>query len=81
MAGTLPPALPRRRARLKSVAYFEQAFSFPQIQAARIWHACGWPDKKILENLRKMDSKDIGTNQLERLLREDTYASIPDVLM
>jgi len=56
-------------------------FSYRQIQAARIWHASGWPEDKILENLQKIDTKQIGMEQLERLLKGETYALIPDVLI
>jgi hypothetical protein len=56
-------------------------FSFDQIRAARIWHASGWPKGKILENLRKLDSREINADQVERLLKGETYASIPDVLI
>jgi len=56
-------------------------FSYRQIQAARIWDASGWSKDKILENLLKIDTKQIGMDQLERLLKGETYASIPDVLI
>jgi len=56
-------------------------FSFDQIIAARIWHSSGWSREKILEYLKKMDSKKISMDQLERLLKGETYASIPDVLV
>ena len=56
-------------------------FSFRQIQAARIWDASGWNKEKILESLQKIDTKKIGMAQLERLLKGETYASIPDVLI
>jgi hypothetical protein len=56
-------------------------FSFGQIQAARIWHASGWSQEKILENLRRLDSKEINEDQVERLLQGKTYASIPDALI
>ena len=67
--------------RIKVITGQNNRFSFNQIQSARIWHACGWDNEKILENLRKMDAKDIGIDQLQRLLRGETYASIPDVLI
>ena len=56
-------------------------FSFHQIQAARIWHSSGWSKEKILDYLQKLDSKKIGIDQLERLLKGETYTSIPDVLV
>ena len=67
--------------RIKATTGQHNRFSFNQIQSARVWHACGWHDEKILENLKKMDAKDIGMDQLLRLLRGETYASIPDVLI
>jgi hypothetical protein len=36
---------------------------------------------KILESLHKIDTKKIGMDQLERLLKGEIYASIPDVLI
>jgi hypothetical protein len=60
----------------------QNRFSFSQIQAARIWDASGWLKEKILENLQKMDpAKKINMDQLDRLLKGETYASIPDVLI
>jgi len=59
----------------------QNRFSYEQIQAARIWHSSGWPNEKILEYLQKMDSKKLNMDQLERLLKGETYASIPDVLV
>jgi hypothetical protein len=67
--------------RIKATTGQQNRFSFAQIQAARIWEASGWPKDKILENLQKIDAKKIGIDQLERLLKGDTYASIPDVLI
>jgi len=55
--------------------------SFRQIQAARTWHASGWPLEKIFARLQKMDSREISMEQLEKLLRGETYSSIPEVLM
>jgi hypothetical protein len=59
----------------------QKRLSFRQIQAARIWDASGWSREKILENLKGMDSREIGMDQLERLLRGESYASIPEVLI
>jgi len=59
----------------------QNRFSFRQIQAALIWDASGLPKEKILESLHKIDTKKIGMDQFERLLKEETYASIPDVLI
>jgi hypothetical protein len=59
----------------------QNRLSYRQIQAARIWYASGWLTEKILENLRKLDSREISEEQLERFLRGETYASIPEVLM
>ena len=67
--------------RIKATTGQRNRFSFRQIQAARIWHACGWVKEKILGYLKRLDSREIGMNQLERLLRGKTYASIPDVLL
>jgi len=67
--------------RIKVTTGRHNRFSYHQIQSARVWYACGWDNEKILENLRKMDAKDIGLDQLQRLLRGETYASIPDVLI
>jgi hypothetical protein len=67
--------------RIKSTTGQRNRFSFQQIQAARVWHASGWTKVKILENLQKIDTKKIGMDQLERLLKGETYASIPDVLI
>ena len=67
--------------RIKATTGQQNRFSFRQIQAARIWHACGWAEEKILEYLKRLDSKEIGMDQLQRLLRGETYASIPDVLI
>jgi hypothetical protein len=67
--------------RIKATTGQQNRFSFRQIQAARTWHASGWPPEKIFECLQKMDSKEIGMDQLDRLLRGETYASIPDVLI
>jgi hypothetical protein len=67
--------------RIKATTGQHNRFSFQQIQSARVWHACGWTNGKILDNLRKIDAKEIGMDQLERLLRGETYYSIPDVLI
>ena len=67
--------------RINAMTGQQKRFSFRQIQAARIWHFSGWSKEKILEYLRKLDSKEIGIDQLERLLKGETYASIPDVLI
>jgi hypothetical protein len=67
--------------RINATTGQQNRFSFIQIQAARIWAASGWLKEKILESLRKIDSKKIGMDQLERLLKGETYASIPDVLI
>ena len=56
-------------------------FSFPQIQAARIWDASGWAKEKIFESLQKIDTRELNMDQLERLLKGETYASIPDILI
>jgi len=67
--------------RIKATTGQQNRFSFRQIQAARIWDASGWHKEKILESLQKIDAKKIGMEQLERLLKGETYASIPDVLI
>jgi len=67
--------------RIKATTGQQNRFSFRQIQAARIWDASGWSKGKILESLHKIDTKKIGMDQLERLLKGETYASIPDVLI
>ena len=67
--------------RIDAMTGQQNRFSFRQIQAARIWHACGWAKEKILEHLKRLDSKEIGMDQLHRLLRGETYVSIPDVLI
>jgi hypothetical protein len=67
--------------RIKATTNHHNRFSYKQIQAARIWDASGWPLDKILEYLQKLDARQIGREQLERLLRGETYASIPDVLL
>jgi len=67
--------------RIKATTGQRNRFSFPQIQAARIWDASGWLKEKILENLKKINSKKIGMDQLEKLLKGETYALIPDVLI
>jgi hypothetical protein len=67
--------------RINVITHHQNRFSFRQIQAARIWHASGWLADKILENLQKLDSRKINAEQLERLLRGETYTSIPEVLM
>jgi hypothetical protein len=67
--------------RINVMTGHQNRFSFRQIQAARIWHASGWPQEKILENLKSMDSREIGKDQVDRLLKGETYASIPDVLI
>ena len=67
--------------RINVMTNHKNRFSFRQIQAARIWYACGWPLEKILEYLKKIESKAISMDQLERLLNGETYASIPDVLI
>ena len=59
----------------------QNRFSFRQIQAARICYSSGWSKEKILEYLQVMDSKKISMEQLDRLLKGETYASIPDVLI
>jgi hypothetical protein len=66
--------------RINVMTNHHKRFSFRQIQAARIWHACGWPFEKIHEYLQKLDSRKINREQLACLLRGETYASIPDVL-
>jgi hypothetical protein len=67
--------------RINATTNHHKRFSFRQIQAARIWDASGWTREKILENLQKIDSKEIGMEQLARLLQGETYSSIPDVLI
>jgi hypothetical protein len=67
--------------RVKATTGQRNRFSFKQIQSARVWHACGWSNVKILDSLRKIDAKEIGMDQLEKLLRGETYKSIPDVLI
>ena len=67
--------------RINAMTGQQNRFSFRQIQAARIWHACGWAKEKIFEYLKRLDSKGIGMDQLQRLLKGETYASIPDVLI
>ena len=67
--------------RVNAITGAKNRFSFRQIQAARIYQSSGWSKEKILEYLQKMDSKKIGIDQLERLLKGETYASIPDVLV
>jgi hypothetical protein len=67
--------------RINVMTSHQKRFPFRQIQAARIWYASGWLKEKILESLRSMDSREIGMDQLEKLLRGETYASIPDVLI
>jgi hypothetical protein len=67
--------------RINATTKQRNRFSFEQIQAARIWYASGWPKEKILENLRKIDTKKVGMDQLEQLLAGKTYALIPDVLV
>jgi len=67
--------------RIQATTCQRNRFSFRQIQAARIWDASGWLKEKILENLQKIDPKKIGMEQLERLLKGETYALIPDVLI
>jgi len=67
--------------RIKATTGQQNRFSFRQIQAARIWDASGWSKEKILESLQKIDDKKISMEQLERLLKGETYALIPDVLI
>ena len=67
--------------RIKATTGQHNRFSYQQIKAARIWHSSGWSNAKILDYLQKMDSKKISMDQLERLLKGETYASIPDVLI
>jgi hypothetical protein len=67
--------------RINVITGHDNRFSLRQIQAARIWHASGWPAEKILDCLQGMDDKKIGMDQLGRLLQGKTYASIPDVLV
>jgi hypothetical protein len=67
--------------RIKVMTGRQNRFSFRQIQAARIWYASGWLIEKILSNLQSLDSRKITVKQLERLLRGETYSSIPEVLM
>jgi len=67
--------------RIKATTGQQNRFSLRQIQAARIWDASGWTKEKILESLQRIDAKKIGMDQLERLLKGETYASIPDVLI
>ena len=66
--------------RINVMTNHHNRFSFRQIQAARIWHACGWSFEKIHNYLQKLDSRKINREQLACLLRGETYASIPDVL-
>jgi hypothetical protein len=67
--------------RINATTNHQNRFSYQQIKAARIWEASGWSNEKILESLHKIDTKKIGMDQLERLLKGETYASIPDVLV
>ena len=67
--------------RINAMTGAHNRFSFEQIQAARIWHSSGWDKEKILDRLQKMDSKKLSMDQLDRLLKGETYASIPDVLV
>jgi len=67
--------------RIKATTGAMNRFSYRQIQAARIWDASGWSKEKILESLPMIDTKKIGMDQLVRLLKGDTYSSIPDVLL
>jgi hypothetical protein len=67
--------------RIKATTNQHNRFSYRQIVQARIWHASGWPVDKILDYLQKLDAKHISREQLERLLRGETYTSIPDVLI
>ena len=67
--------------RIKATTGQQNRFSFRQIQAARIWYASGWTKEKIFDTLQRLDSKKISMDQLERLLKGETYASIPDVLI
>jgi hypothetical protein len=67
--------------RINATTKHYNRFSFEQIQAARIWHASGWPKEKILENLKNIDNKKIGMEQLESLLVGKTYSLIPDMLV
>jgi len=67
--------------RVNAMTHAHNRFSFEQILAARIWHSSGWTNEKILEHLKKMDSKKISMEQLEKLLKGETYSSIPDVLV
>jgi hypothetical protein len=66
--------------RIKATTNQYNRFSYKQIKAARLWHASGWPNEKIMENLIKIDDKDISMDQLVQLLKGETYAEIPDVL-
>jgi hypothetical protein len=66
--------------RIKATTGQHNRFSYKQIKAARLWHASGWSNDKILENLLKIDNKDISIDQLVQLLKGETYAEIPDVL-
>jgi hypothetical protein len=67
--------------RINVTTNHQNRFSFGQIQAARIWEASGWTKEKILESLQKIDTKKISMDQLDRLLKGETYAAIPDVLI
>ncbi|MDR2596362.1 MAG: hypothetical protein LBC76_03465, partial [Treponema sp.] len=67
--------------RINVTTHHNNRFSFPQIQAARIWEASGWSKEKIFESLHKIDAKELNMDQLDRLLKGETYASIPDVLI
>jgi len=67
--------------RINVMTNHQNRFSFRQIQAARIWYASGWPMEKILAHLKQMDSRKISMDQLEQLLRGETYASIPEILI
>jgi len=67
--------------RINATTNHQNRFSFRQILAARIWHSSGWDKEKILEHLQRIDDKKIGMEQLEKLLKGETYASIPDVLV
>lgn len=56
--------------------------SYKQISNARIWHASGWSEDKILRHINKMEeSRRISLDQLLRLLTGKTYQSIPHVLI
>jgi hypothetical protein len=67
--------------RIKATTNQHNRFSLKQIQAARIWHASGWPVDKILDYLQKLDNKQISLDQLEKLLKGETYSAIPDILI